>query len=151
MSEACVKHVELAWKVKTTIANQYFNDGNYDLALMGYLEALARAEVLKNNSSQNLKSIPLVQIMVISYTNLSNTYLELEDYKSAKNMYTGTICFLISILYSKGKNKENTKSIIGAFRNVFLSYSTFLKQIGKDTKNDFLLNQMLKIINSTAL
>ncbi len=151
MSEACVKHVELAWKVKTTIANQYFNDGNYDLALMGYLEALARAEVLKNNGFQNLKFIPLVQIMVISYTNLSNTYLELKDYKNAKSMYTGTICFLIAILHSKGKNKENIKSVMGAFRNVFLSYSTFLKQIGKEAKNDFLLNQLKKIIDSTSI
>jgi tetratricopeptide (TPR) repeat protein len=148
MSDACVKHVELAWKVKTTIANQYFNDGIYDLALMGYLEALARAEVLNSNGSQNLKFIPLVQIMVISYTNLSNTYLELKDYKSARNMYTRTVCFLLSTLYSKGKSKENTKNIDSAFRNVFLSYSAFLKQIGKETKNDVLLNQIKKIVDS---
>ena len=40
MSDTCVNHIENYWKILTEEANESFNEGNYEVALSGYLNAL---------------------------------------------------------------------------------------------------------------
>ena len=87
MSDTCVNHIENYWKILTEEANESFNEGNYEVALSGYLNALYRAEVLNSNFLDCVRlKVPFVQLYVVSCNNLANCYQEIKDLKNAEEM-----------------------------------------------------------------
>ncbi|EGV42715.1 tetratricopeptide repeat protein [Bizionia argentinensis JUB59] len=129
MSDTCLQHIEDYWKIKTEASNLLFNEGKYEEALAGYLDALCRAEVLNNNAfnCQNL-GIPYVQLYIISINNMANTYEELGDIKEADNLLKQNIYFLLHLMSLKKKKNQN--QIESELKRATLTYFQFTEKTG---------------------
>ena len=87
MSDTCMSHIENYWKTLTRTANESFEKGNLEQALLDYTDALFRAEVLNNHQQESLRlDIPFVQVFIISCNNLSATYEDLGNLDEAEKV-----------------------------------------------------------------
>jgi len=130
MSDTCVNHIENYWKILTEEANESFNEGNYEVALSGYLNALYRAEVPNSNFLDCVRlKVPFVQLYVVSCNNLANCYQEIKDLKNAEEMLQKVIYFLL-YLYEKNYKKEE---IQGELKKSVISYINFIQKNNLDT------------------
>ena len=143
MSDTCVNHIENYWKILTEEANESFNEGNYEVALSGYLNALYRAEVLNSNFLDCVRlKVPFVQLYVVSCNNLANCYQEIKDLKNAEEMLQKVIYFLL-YLYEKNYKKEKREiselenykkeEIQGELKKSVISYINFIQKNNLDT------------------
>ncbi len=99
MSDTCMSHIENYWKTLTVTANESFEKGNLEQALLDYTDALFRAEVLNNHQQESLRlDIPFVQVFIISCNNLSATYAELENFDQAERFLKRVVYYLLHIL-----------------------------------------------------
>ena len=112
MIDTCVNHIENYWKILTEEANESFNEGNYEVALSGYLNALYRAEVLNGNFLDCVRlKVPFVQLYVVSCNNLANCYQEIKDLKNAEEMLQKVIYFLLYLYEKNYKKRRNSGRI----------------------------------------
>lgn len=122
MSESCMQHIESVWKEKTNSANQLFNERKFKEALMGYEEALFRAEVLNNHQLDAIeKGIPFMQVFAISCNNIAFTYEEMGEIEKGKKMLERVIYYFIFL----SKGKANNSVIQNGLRRAFLTYKHF--------------------------
>lgn len=141
MSYSCLHHIENYWKLKTSNANQLFNEGKYEQALTGYKEALYRAEVLNNNFLKcNKVGIPFMQVYVISCNNLVNTHLELGEINQATKLLKRSVYYL---LYLAKKNASHLKEIQSELKRAVITYFNLTKDT-KESNNEEQLMLALK-------
>lgn len=133
MSDTCIKHIEQAWKVKTELSNDLFNQGKYEHSLSGYQEALCRAEVLNNNLPKAKRiGIPVIQIFAISCNNIAYTYENIGLIEEGEKMLKRVIYFLL--LQSNNKSL-NPAEIQNELKGAMFNYTEFAKRNGIDIKN----------------
>lgn len=139
MSENCMHHIENHWKRLTGSANRSFNNSDLKKALADYTEALYRAEVLNNNSSDCVRlKIPFVQVYIISCNNLANTYEDLKNQKEADKILKQVIYFL---LYMAKSEEVDFDEIQSELKTATLNYVSFSKRSKtKFTQDDVLLH-----------
>ena len=98
MSDTCMSHIENYWKTLTITANESFEKGNLEQALLDYTDALFRAEVLNNHQQESLRlDIPFVQVFIISCNNLSATYEDLGNLDEAEKFLKRVVYYLLHI------------------------------------------------------
>lgn len=126
MSEACINHIEKHWQALTTSSNTIFNQGNFEKALTGYKNALYRAEVLNNHTSDCLRlKIPFIQIFIISCNNLAHTYEELGKLEESENMLKRVVYYLLHLVANK---KLNHNEIQSELKRATLNYVRFAEK-----------------------
>jgi|GEM_PF-904039 len=122
MSEPCMQHIESVWKEKTNSANQLFNERKFKEALMGYEEALCRAEVLNNHQLDAIeKGIPFLQLFAISCNNIAFTYEEMGEIEKGKKMLKRVIYYFVFL--SKGQADDSV--IQNELKRALLTYKDF--------------------------
>ncbi|WP_103071786.1 tetratricopeptide repeat protein [Aquimarina sediminis] len=130
MSEVCIKHIANYWKAKTTISNRLFNQGKFKEALLGYKDALYRAEVLNMNQEDCIRDkVPFMQIYIISYNNLANVYKELKQQEEAENTLKRVVYYL---LYLVGTDCIDVNEIQKELKRATVSYLDFVEKNGGD-------------------
>lgn len=133
MSDTCIKHIEPAWKLKTELSNDLFNDGKFENSLSGYQEALCRAEVLNDNLLEAKRTgVPVIQIIAISCNNMAYTYENLGMIKEGEKMLKRVIYFL---LLQSNNNSINTEEIQNELKRAMLNYTEFANRNGIEIKN----------------
>lgn len=126
MSDTCMSHIERYWQALTISNNKLFNKGNFEKALVGYKDALYRAEVLNNHIPDCLRlNIPFIQVFIISCNNLTNTYEELGNLEEAENMLKRTVYYL---LHLANKKKLNNNEIQSELKKAILHYIQFVEK-----------------------
>ncbi|CEN41336.1 tetratricopeptide repeat protein [Capnocytophaga cynodegmi] len=146
MSDTCVNHIENYWKFLTEEANKFFEEGNNELALDGYLNALYRAEVLNSNLPDCVQlKVPFIQVYTISCYNLANCYQEVKDLNRAEEILQKAIYFLLHF-YQKDYQKEIIEKEL---RKSILNYLSFTQKSNvRTSKTDafltYLKNQTTK-------
>lgn len=111
MGEQCMRHIEDYWKTLTVSANELFNSGNLEQALLSYKDALYRAEVLNNNMEDCLRfQIPFIQVYIISCNNLANTHEELGQTQEAENMLKRAVYYLLHLTGNKELDMDEIQS-----------------------------------------
>lgn len=126
MSDTCMSHIERYWQALTISNNKLFNKGNFEKALVGYKDALYRAEVLNNHIPDCLRlNIPFIQVFIISCNNLANTYEELGNLEEAENMLKRTVYYL---LHLANKKKLNNNEIQSELKKAILHYIQFAEK-----------------------
>ena len=132
-----LKHVEEAWKSKTNASNTLFNAGKFEESLVGYEQALSRAEVLNNYMEVAIKfGIPSIQTFVISCNNIAFTYEKLERYDQGAIMLKRAIYFLL--IKSKNTNL-NVEEIRSELKRALLNYLDYAE------RNAIALNDVDKV------
>lgn len=138
MSDTCIKHIEQAWKMKTELSNDLFNEGKFENSLSGYQEALCRAEVLNNNLPEAKRTgIPVIQIFAISCNNMAFTYENIGMIYEGEKMLKRVIYFLL--LPSNSKFISNAE-IQNELKRAMLNYTEFAERNNieiKDTQKVF--------------
>ncbi|GAB3431035.1 tetratricopeptide repeat protein [Niabella aquatica] len=128
MSDTCISHIENHWKALTTTANECFNNGDFEKALSVYKDALYRAEALNNHQGDCLRvAIPFMQVYIISCNNLSNTYDELGQKKSAENMLKRAVYYL---LHLSGQKHINMNELQHELRRASIALLNFAGENG---------------------
>lgn len=126
MSDTCRNHIEQRWQALTVSSNAHFSQGNFENALSGYKDALYRAEVLNNHSSDCiLLKIPFVQVYIISCNNLANTYVELGNKEEAENMLKRVVYYL---LHQSAKKELNFDELQRELKRATLAYVDFAEK-----------------------
>ncbi|MEO8774465.1 MAG: tetratricopeptide repeat protein [Gelidibacter sp.] len=132
-----LKHVEEAWKSKTNASNTLFNAGKFEESLVGYEQALSRAEVLNNYMEAAIRiGIPSIQTFVISCNNIAFTYEKLELFDKGATMLKRAIYFLLV----KSKNTYlNIEEIRSELKRALLNYLDYAN------RNAMALNDVDKV------
>ena len=142
MSDNCINHIENHWKRLTVSANRSFNNSDLKKALADYTEALYRAEVLNDNSSDCVRlKIPFVQVYIISCNNLANTYADLKNQKEADKVLKQVIYFL---LYMAKSEEVDLDEIQSELKTATLNYVSFTKRNNTEFQQDEVLLHLLK-------
>ncbi|WP_062061231.1 hypothetical protein [Aquimarina longa] len=142
MSELCINRIENYWKTKTTTSNILFNKGNYKEALLGYKDALYRAEVLNINRADCIRdNIPFIQIYAISCNNIANTYEELKQYEESENTLKRLVYYL---LYFTNDDCMNTNEIQIELKRATTNYINFVNKNSSDKKQQEILFTVLQ-------
>lgn len=137
MGDFRIHHIENYWKTLTTASNESFNEGDFEKALLGYKDALCRAEILNNHLSDCLRlNIPFIQVYIISCNNLSHTYYELGQLEEAGNMLKRVVYYLQHLYGQEYVNKEELQNELK--RAVILLLS-FIEKNGGVKKREELL------------
>lgn len=122
MSESCMQHIESVWKEKTNSANQLFNERKFKEALMGYEEALCRAEVLNNHQADAIgKGIPFMQVFAISCNNIAFTYEEMGEIEKCKKMLKRVIYYFLFL----SKDQTDVSIVQNELKIALLTYKDF--------------------------
>ncbi len=133
MSDTCIKHIEEAWRLKTTDANDLFNQGKFEDSLNGYEEALYRAEVLNNNLIEAKKTgTPVIQIFAISCNNIAFTHEKMGRSEEGEKMLKRVIYYLL--LHSNNKELD-IKEIQNELKRAMLNYTEFADRNSIEIKN----------------
>ncbi|MGO3182453.1 MAG: tetratricopeptide repeat protein [Aequorivita sp.] len=133
MSDTCIKHIEQAWKLKTQLSNDLFNEGKFENSLSGYQEALCRAEVLNNNLVQAKGiGIPVIQIFAISCNNMAYTYEKIGMIENGEKMLKRVIYFLL--LQSNSKSLSSAE-IQNELKRAMLNYTEFANRNSIEIEN----------------
>ena len=121
-----LKHVEEAWKSRTNVSNALFNEGKFEESLVGYEQALARAEVLNNYMEAAMQfGIPSIQTFVISCNNIAFTYEKLERFDKGAAMLKRSIYFLLI----KSRNAYlNGNEIQSELKRAMLNYLDYAER-----------------------
>lgn len=142
MSDNCMNHIENHWKRLTVSANRSFNNSDLKKALADYTEALYRAEVLNDNSSDCVRlKIPFVRVYIISCNNLANTYEDLKNQKEADKILKQVIYFL---LYMAKSEEVDLDEIQSELKTATLNYVSFTKRNNTEFEQDEILLHLLK-------
>lgn len=130
MSEICIKRIENYWKSKTETSNRLFHKRKFNEALLGYKDALYRAEVLNINQADCIRdNIPFTQIYIISCNNIANTYKELQQLEEAENTLKRVVYYL---LYLANNDCININEIRKELKRATITYINFVKYSGQD-------------------
>lgn len=122
MSHRSIKTFEKIWQFKTSSANDLFQEGRMSEALPLYTEALRLSEWLVDNIvSEQVPSIPVTHIFIISCNNLINTHIELQEIGLAEAMLRRVIYFLLH----KISLRQDEKACQCELRKAFLAYASF--------------------------
>jgi len=133
MSDTCIKHIEQAWKLKTQLSNDLFNEGKFENSLSGYQEALCRAEVLNNNLPEAKRTgIPVIQIFAISCNNIAYTYENIGMLENGEKMLKRVIYFLL--LQSNNKF-ISTAEIQNELKRAMINYTEFANRNSIEIEN----------------
>jgi len=138
--------VEKYWQQVTLSNNSLFDEGQYESALHGYMEALQSAEVLNLHIGECIRSeVPFIQLYLISCTNLMYTYIALCRFDDAETMLNRMLYYLLHLL----ENENMDKYLIQAeLKRVTLTYLDFIKNtqnVGQTTETLlFKVKQILK-------
>ena len=147
MSELCLHRIENHWKAKITGSNELFGKEKLQEALMGYEEALYRAEVLNNHPLECMQAgIPFIQIYIISCNNLANTYVELKQPQKGENILKRVFHYL---LHLASKDYLNTDEVQSELKRASLTLTDFIKKNGGHQKQPEALFAPLKEQKST--
>lgn len=141
MSDSCIRHIENYWKAKTSASNDVFNKGHFKDALLGYKNALYRAEVLHNNFIDCVRvGIPFIQVYIISCNNIAKTYEELQQYEKAESMLKQVVSYLIHLERNTIFNSDKIQSEL---QKATLAYISFIKKNNvKNLKQELLLRAL---------
>lgn len=132
MSNADVTQIENYWKAKTTASNNLFNRGKYEEALLGYNDALYRAEILNNRFADCIQAdIPFIQVYIISCNNIANTYTELGKKEEAANMLKRAVYYL---LHLSGNTEIKQEEVQNELRRAAVGYISFIEK-NEETPN----------------
>lgn len=142
MSEICINQIENYWKAKTTTSNTLFNKGLFEEALLGYKNALYRAEILNRNPSDCIRNnTPFMQIYIISCNNIANTYKELKQFEEAENTLKRVVYYLLHLSHNNNLNIDEVRKEL---KRATISYVNFVKENGRDQKQQETLFTVLK-------
>jgi len=127
---------EKYWQSITVSNNRLYDAGKFEQALLGYKDALGRAEVLNTHMMDCIRlDIPFVQLYIISCTNLLNTYEVLGYIAEAEMMLNRMLYYLLHL----SENETLDKHLIQAeLRRVTIIYHDFIKSnshIGQTTES----------------
>lgn len=119
-------HVEEAWKSRTNASNALFNCGKFEESLIGYEQALSRAEVLNNYMEAAIRvGIPSIQTFVISCNNLAFTHEKMGQFDKGSKMLKRAIYFLMI----KSKNSYlNGNEIQAELKRAMLNYLDYAER-----------------------
>lgn len=133
MSHTCLQHIEEAWKLKTNASNKLFSAGKYNASLLGYEEALCRAEVLNQHLKKVMTiGIPFIQIFAISCHNIAFTYEKMGLPHKGEKMLQRVVYFLV---FQHEKSKHNSREIQSELKRAMLNYNEFANRNALDVKN----------------
>jgi len=134
--------IENYWKTKTTSSNILFNKGKLEEALVGYKDALYRAEVLNTHQSECIRNgVPFIQIYIISCNNIADIYKELKKYEEAENTLKRVVYYL---LYLSKNDGLNIAEIRRELKRATTSYVNFVKEHRNDKKHQETLFTVLE-------
>lgn len=137
MSDTCMNHIERHWQALTVSSNELFNEGDFEKALLGYKDALYRAEVLNNNILDCIRlKTPFVQVYIISCNNLANTNEKLGNKEEAANLLKRAVYYLLHLTASKELNFHELQSEL---KRATIAYVHFLE------KNDIVKSKQEKL------
>lgn len=126
MSHQCLISIKEAWKLKTKNSNKLFSKGNFKASLLGYEEALCRAEVLNQHlETASDIGIPYLQIFIISCNNIAFTHEKLNSANQGEKMLQRVIYFLI---YRHEKSNHNLKEIKTELQRALLTYNDYTQR-----------------------
>lgn len=140
MSDTCMTHIENHWKTLTISSNESFNKGDFKMALLGYKDALYRAEILNNYQDDCFRlNIPFIQVYVISCNNLSNTSCELDDSEEAESMLKRVVHYLLHLSRQENMDRDEIQSEL---KRASLSLLSFAEKYGCKKKQEKLLDTL---------
>ena len=142
MSDTCINHIEKHWQALTGSSNELFNKGNLKKALLGYKDAMYRAEVLNNNIEDCIRlKIPFVQVYIISCNNLANTYEDLGKKEEAENLLKRVVYYLLHLADNKALNIDEIQSEL---KRATLAYVHFSEKNNLEKRKQEKLFTVLK-------
>lgn len=126
MGDTCMNHIERYWQELTASTNELFNKGDFKKALIGYENALYRAEVLNNNISDCIRmKIPFLQVYIISCNNVAYTYEELGKQDEAENMLKRTVYYLLHLM---NNSELNTNEIQSELKRATVAHAQYVEK-----------------------
>ena len=138
MSDTCMSHIENHWKTLTVTANESFEKGNLEQALLDYTDALFRAEVLNNHQQESLRlDIPFVQVFIISCNNLSATYEDLGNLDEAEKFLKRVVYYLLHITTLKTVKEDEIQREL---KKAALLLLNFTKKYDREKEPKWLVN-----------
>ncbi|MBL1407232.1 hypothetical protein [Sphingobacterium faecale] len=146
MENSCMKHVEEHWQTLTVSANGAFEQGDWQLALSLYNDALYRAEVLNDHIGECMRlKIPFIQVFLISCNNLAHTYQQLCREEEGENMLKRGIHYLFHLIRRKQIEFLEVQSDLKA---AIANYVSFVQQSEEgDTKQ----RDLVEMVNEQLL
>ncbi len=131
MGDTCMNHIERYWQELTASTNELFNKGDFKKALIGYENALYRAEVLNNNISDCIRmKIPFLQVYIISCNNVAYTYEELGKQDEAENMLKRTVYYLLHLM---NNSELNTNEIQSELKRATVAHAQYVEKKSNGT------------------
>lgn len=126
-----MNHIERYWQELTASTNELFNKGDFKKALIGYENALYRAEVLNNNISDCIRmKIPFLQVYIISCNNVAYTYEELGKQDEAENMLKRTVYYLLHLM---NNSELNTNEIQSELKRATVAHAQYVEKKSNGT------------------
>jgi len=120
--------MENYWQEKTEAANELFHEASYEQALLGYKEALYRAEALNRHISDCLRlNIPFIQIYIISCTNIANTCEAMGRTEEAEVMLKRAVYYLLEL---SGNEEMDGDKVFEELKRALLLYASFRDRTG---------------------
>lgn len=131
---------EIQWKGLVEEANLLFQSQDWKAALVGYRQALKKAETLNEQQADCQKwNIPFVQIYIVSCMNIAHTHMELADFESAEYMLRRIFYYL---LYLIEKEESDSLNLLLELKRSVLILMHFLGQQGKVEAQELLLQEL---------
>jgi tetratricopeptide (TPR) repeat protein len=124
MTVHSIYQIEKFWREHTKKGNEFFNAEKFSEALDKYHEGLQIAIKLNSKEEECLRfKIPFVQILVINYNNIANTYFKLNKFDKSEDFFAKVLWYLI--LQSKELPKKFFE-IQNELQRAILTYQEFL-------------------------
>ena len=116
--------IEKFWREQTKKGNEFFNTEQFSKALDKYDECLQIAIKLNFKEEECLRfKIPFIQILVINYNNIANTYFKLNKFDTSEDVFAKVLWYLI--LQTKELPKKFFE-IQNELQRAILTYQEFL-------------------------
>ncbi|MFD1629709.1 tetratricopeptide repeat protein [Pseudopedobacter beijingensis] len=134
---------EKHWEEITLLANQLFDRGDYEKALLDYKRALKLVEKLNEDVQNCLRlKIPFMQMYIISCNNLAYTYEELGQLDKATGMFKRAVYYLLHLQEEEHLNKNE---LYTAQRRAVLTYTDFIDKNNIQKQEKMQLLEQLKL------
>lgn len=96
MTVQSICQIEKFWREHTKKGNEFFNAEQFSEALSKYDEGLQIAKRLNLKEEECLRfKIPFIQILVINYNNIANTYFKLNKFDTSEDFFAKVMWYLI--------------------------------------------------------
>ena len=132
MSTQGLISLENTWKTHTNAGNNQFRNGCFMKALLFYEKALEIAKLINRHKEKcKQASIPFIQVFIISFNNMANTYEELGKPERTEKLLKRVVYFLLTL---SEQGLVSNEVLHNEMRLSMINFSDYAKKKGLNQK-----------------